>query len=424
MAQLMNNLNETFSGHKNGLKRKANEKENENENRLLETNEVLTKKKKNIKRTNNTNSPKNLWTKEEDMLLKHLVEESGESKWSDIALNMHGRVGKQCRDRWRNHLDPRIKKTSWTKEEDLALFKLQNIYGHSWSDISRRIPGRTDLSVKNRWYSFKRKELRQKERSKQQEKFDKIVAANLSVDTSAALILKHKMLQAKKSPSPANFIEPTSPNSTCSTINTDCDADNLSLSSQNPYKKVEGALELVIKQSKEIEALKQENNSLREKTINLEKLLSIAVSSQNNRSNSIQRALNLSFNNNNAVPVANEGLSRTGSLENRLNKLLQQSAVGVQQQNVTSKLNKSCTVMNNESCEIEMVNKIMNPQAPLINSQKQNIVDEGEKRSDVDLLLSLTRHASNDLPTVKINSLSFSPTNEFSKSASSVFSNV
>lgn len=36
-----------------------------------------------------------------------------------------GRLGKQCRERWFNHLDPTVKKTEWTPHEDEVLFNAQ-----------------------------------------------------------------------------------------------------------------------------------------------------------------------------------------------------------------------------------------------------------------------------------------------------------
>ncbi len=33
-----------------------------------------------------------------------------------IANLLHNRIGKQCRERWYNHLDPNIKKGDWTEE--------------------------------------------------------------------------------------------------------------------------------------------------------------------------------------------------------------------------------------------------------------------------------------------------------------------
>lgn len=44
-------------------------------------------------------------------LLVQLVEHHGTKKWSHIAKMLPGRVGKQCRERWHNHLRPDIKVT-------------------------------------------------------------------------------------------------------------------------------------------------------------------------------------------------------------------------------------------------------------------------------------------------------------------------
>jgi len=37
------------------------------------------------------------------------VKQYGERKWAQIAEKLEGRVGKQCRERWHNHLRPDIK---------------------------------------------------------------------------------------------------------------------------------------------------------------------------------------------------------------------------------------------------------------------------------------------------------------------------
>lgn len=43
------------------------------------------------------------------------VQKNGAKNWSKIAKQMEGRVGKQCRQRWHNHLNPNIKKDKWTE---------------------------------------------------------------------------------------------------------------------------------------------------------------------------------------------------------------------------------------------------------------------------------------------------------------------
>jgi hypothetical protein len=57
------------------------------------------------------------WTTEEDEKIRMLVTERGPQKWSAIAKHLPGRMGKQCRERWHNHLDPNIKKGPWSDEE-------------------------------------------------------------------------------------------------------------------------------------------------------------------------------------------------------------------------------------------------------------------------------------------------------------------
>nr|GLL36189.1 transcription factor MYB98-like [Ipomoea trifida] len=65
--------------------------------------------KKHSKGRKKTKSSKGQWTVEEDRLLIQLVEKHGVRKWSHIAQLLKGRIGKQCRERWHNHLRPNIK---------------------------------------------------------------------------------------------------------------------------------------------------------------------------------------------------------------------------------------------------------------------------------------------------------------------------
>jgi hypothetical protein len=42
-------------------------------------------------------------------ILKEKVREHGDRKWAVVAQFLPGRIGKQCRERWTNHLRPDIK---------------------------------------------------------------------------------------------------------------------------------------------------------------------------------------------------------------------------------------------------------------------------------------------------------------------------
>lgn len=82
------------------------------------------------------------WTKEEDDKLREMVAKYGPKRWSIIAQHIPGRIGKQCRERWLNHLDPHVKKSAWEPEEDATLLEAQQRMGNKWSQIARLLPGR------------------------------------------------------------------------------------------------------------------------------------------------------------------------------------------------------------------------------------------------------------------------------------------
>lgn len=96
---------------------------------------------------------KGSWTRHEDETIINFVREHGTKSWTKLACLLPGRIGKQCRERWINHLDPGISHDPWTPEEDELLIQLHKIYGNKWVKISTFMPRRSDNNIKNRWNS-------------------------------------------------------------------------------------------------------------------------------------------------------------------------------------------------------------------------------------------------------------------------------
>eukprot|EP01027_Heterolobosea_sp_BB2_P010038 GEZU01014775.1.p1 GENE.GEZU01014775.1~~GEZU01014775.1.p1 ORF type:complete len:130 (-),score=16.68 GEZU01014775.1:63-452(-) len=82
------------------------------------------------------------WKNTEDEILKAAVMKYGKNQWSRIASLLNRKSAKQCKARWYEWLDPSIKKTEWTREEEEKLLHLAKLFPTQWKTIAP-IVGRT-----------------------------------------------------------------------------------------------------------------------------------------------------------------------------------------------------------------------------------------------------------------------------------------
>eukprot|EP00939_MAST-03C_sp_MAST-3C-sp1_P002303 g2303.t1 len=83
-----------------------------------------------------------VWKNSEDEILKASVMKYGKSDWGRVASLMPRKTAKQCKARWYEWLDPSIKKTEWTREEEEKLLHMAKLMPTQWRTIAP-IVGRT-----------------------------------------------------------------------------------------------------------------------------------------------------------------------------------------------------------------------------------------------------------------------------------------
>jgi len=83
-----------------------------------------------------------VWKNSEDEILKAAVMKYGLNQWPRVASLLNRKSAAQCKGRWYEWLDPAIKKTEWTREEEEKLLHLAKILPAQWRTIAP-IVGRT-----------------------------------------------------------------------------------------------------------------------------------------------------------------------------------------------------------------------------------------------------------------------------------------
>lgn len=101
-----------------------------------------------------------IWSQAEDNRLLEMMEDG--KRWCEIArclnIEIHRTIkvrnGKQCKERWKNHLNPELNHGPWNVLEDIQLLRCVQKHGLQWRQIKMELPERTENSIKNRLKSL------------------------------------------------------------------------------------------------------------------------------------------------------------------------------------------------------------------------------------------------------------------------------
>lgn len=101
-----------------------------------------------------------IWPENEDEILKELTLKK--LSWTQIAKILNEKIhnsrpvrnGKQCKERWANHVNPNIRKGPWNESEDILLLETYKEHGKIWNKMFQVFPERTESAVKNRLKSL------------------------------------------------------------------------------------------------------------------------------------------------------------------------------------------------------------------------------------------------------------------------------
>lgn len=88
------------------------------------------------------------WSQDEDTSLLETVKAHGES-WSIVSQHVLSRSRNQCKERYLQYLKPDLCHDPITPEEGKIIEDLVSQMGHRWTEIARRLPGRSRNAVKS-----------------------------------------------------------------------------------------------------------------------------------------------------------------------------------------------------------------------------------------------------------------------------------
>jgi len=141
------------------------------------------------------------WNPYEDRRLLAGIFKFGTNDWSVISNYVgNGRTKAQCSQRWQRGLDPKIKKTPWTSEQDAKLLRNVELYGDkSWTRIAMEIGDRSDVQCRYRYNQMKKED-------NFQDRLEKALTVDISVknEDSTGPVLQAPYRRPGKGKSQAN----------------------------------------------------------------------------------------------------------------------------------------------------------------------------------------------------------------------------
>lgn len=147
------------------------------------------------------------WTKKENMLLVKLKEESERRRnplsWNKIAESLPGRSGEACSNQYRkikrgrNYEAPVTVHKRFSAEEDERLKSFVK-NGTSWEEISTSFPGRTESSLKSRYFYRLENVSQHFWSSEDDDRLIEAVEANMTYEDIRKEIFRQKSVSALK----------------------------------------------------------------------------------------------------------------------------------------------------------------------------------------------------------------------------------
>lgn len=97
-----------------------------------------------------------IFTPYKDERITNLVNELPDNSWTTIANIIGTKTPKQIKDRYVNYINPMLKHSEWTIEEEILLLELYELLGSSWSTIEKLMPFRSRNDIRYKWMKMAR----------------------------------------------------------------------------------------------------------------------------------------------------------------------------------------------------------------------------------------------------------------------------